>query len=104
MQADPFRAMAKTLKGKTLGFEVPPMETVKQRRLRKLRALCDKHGRETVSSVSGVSDDYLRQILCQFVMPSMRKDRKRQPRNVGDKIARQIEEKMGLGVGWFDND
>ncbi|MBA3590362.1 hypothetical protein [Methylibium sp.] len=79
------------------------METGDQRRKRKLADLCAEHGLAEVASKAGASIAYLDQILKGRLLPA-KKDGSRSPRSLGDAVARTIEERFGLGLGWFDAD
>jgi hypothetical protein len=80
------------------------VETNDERRLRKLKGLCEDHGGPAgVAEKSGLKAVYLEQILKGVLLPPKRGgDRSR--RSLGDPAARAIEDKFGLGRGWFDND
>lgn len=80
------------------------METKGARRLRKLTWLCNEHGgAETVAAESGVSEEYLGQILKGVLLPA-KADGSRSARILGDAAARKIEAAYRLGNGWFDSD
>lgn len=85
------------------GYKRRLMETNDQRRKRKLSDLCAEFGIDAIASDSGLSAEYLRQILNGTLLPK-KGDGTRSPRKLGDEAARSIEEKRGLGIGWFDND
>lgn len=65
------------------------MSTYKERRRANLMALEVKHGSlEQLSNLTGVSASYLSQM--------------KKVRHMGDKVARRIEQKLKLPVGWMD--
>ncbi len=78
------------------------METNSERRLRKLKVLCEAHGAADVAEKAELSLDYLKQILAGVKLPA-KGDNSRSERALGDTSARAIEEAYGLGRGWFDN-
>lgn len=80
------------------------METKRERRLRKLKALCEeKGGYAAVAAEANVNEAALDQILKGVLLPP-RTDGTRNPRTLGDSSARAIEAAYNLGVGWFDSD
>lgn len=79
------------------------METSDERRLRKLRELCDAHGVDEVAVRADLSPPALRQIVKGTLLPQ-KKDGSREPRALGNDAARAIERAYGLPRGWFDND
>lgn len=79
------------------------METNDERRLRKLRELCDRHGVDDVAVKAGLSPPALRQIVKGTLLPA-KKGGDRAPRSLGNESARAIEAAYGLPRGWFDND
>jgi hypothetical protein len=78
------------------------METNSERRLRKLKMLCETHGAADVAEKALLSLDYLKQILAGVKLPA-KGDNSRSERALGDTSARAIEDAYGLGRGWFDN-
>jgi hypothetical protein len=82
-------------------LESYPMETAGERRRRKLRELCETHGRETVAARSNVNPYALEQVIKGVLLPRKR-DGTRSPRNLGDAAARAIEKAFNLPAGWFD--
>lgn len=76
-------------------------ETASERRKRKLIDLCNTHGLQHVASESKVSAAYLDQIIKGALLPE-KSDGSRSQRNVGDPLARKIEDGMGFATGWFD--
>ena len=78
-----------------------PMETANERRLRKLRSLVKKHGRDVIADKAGVNAQSLDQILKGVLLPP-KADGSRSPRSLGDAAARAIEDAFNLGRGWFD--
>lgn len=73
------------------------METNDERRLRKLVAICQQHGRLVVADRAEVNEQTLYQII-ERKMGSRMKN----PKQLGDDIARKIEAAFDLGRGWFD--
>lgn len=82
-------------------LESYPMETAGERRRRKLRELCEKHGRDEVARRSDVNPFALEQVIKGVLLPPKR-DGTRSPRNLGDSAARAIEKAFDLPEGWFD--
>lgn len=83
----------------------PHLETSAERRRRKLVWLCERHGREKIAGWGEVSEVYLRQIINQNPLPSKRKEGGKRIPQVGDDLARTLEDKVpGLCHAWFDND
>jgi hypothetical protein len=80
------------------------LETNAERRRRHLIALCHTYGRAEVARRCGTAEDYLRQIIAGTPMPTVRKDAAKKPKQVGDDLARAIEEGFSLPRGWMDND
>lgn len=74
------------------------METRAERRLRKLRTLASDTpgGIRALADVAGLNWQTLDQILKGVQLPSGN------PRSLGDRAARSIEDAMRLGRGWFD--
>lgn len=83
------------------------METRAERRLRKLRALCEQHqqrgGVVFVAETAGLNANTLDQVLKGALLPA-KADGTRTARTVGDKAATAIEDAFKLGRGWFDAD
>lgn len=82
------------------------METKGERRLRKLRELIarkDIGSHIVLAEIADVSPESLDQIIKGVLLPP-KKDGTQSPRSLGDKAARQIEDKLNLGRGWFDSD
>ena len=81
------------------------METKSERRRRKLNELDrryrDRGGLSYVASTASVSKASLEQIVRGVKLPA-KQDGTRSQRALGDKAARDIEDKLGLGRGWFD--
>lgn len=80
------------------------MDTNDEIRLQRLRQLC----RETEGGVRAVAEkakvknwQTLDQIIKRVELPT-KKDGTTSKRNLGTWLARQIEEKLDLGEGWFD--
>jgi len=80
------------------------METASDRRLRKLRELCDANGGpKAVGKAAGVSGDGLDQVLKGVLLPA-KQDGTRSPRTLGDATARKIEAAYRKPRGWFDTE
>lgn len=77
------------------------IETANERRRRKLKELCDTHGRAAVAQKAGLSSVALEQILKGVLLPA-KADGTRSPRALGDKAAQAIEKALGLPSGWMD--
>lgn len=82
-------------------LEMLPMETGAERRRRKLKDLCEEHGRPAVAEAAGMSAVYLEQIIKGVLLPE-KADGTRSPRSLGDRAARAIEKAFELPEGWFD--
>lgn len=84
----------------TVGYLMPPMQTVFETRRTRLRLLVERHG--SVANLNrelGWEDTNAR--LYQIHNRSIRSDRGT-PYEMGDPTAREIEEKLSLGLGWMD--
>lgn len=90
-------------KGSSGQLDNRQMETNNERRLRKLRLLCQAHGLAEVAARSGQSEASLDQILKGVKLPPKKGDGSRSERALGDTAARAIEDAYELGRGWFDN-
>lgn len=73
------------------------METMDDRRRRKLRALCEEHGIKRLAAKAGVSWANLDQIIKEVVGTGMEN-----PKSLSTATARKIEDAYDLGRGWFD--
>ncbi|WP_336695660.1 S24 family peptidase [Delftia acidovorans] len=81
------------------------MESRSERRKRKLQLLCDAApgGIKAVADAAQMNYQSLQQILAGTLLPP-KKDGSRTPKSLGDKAAEALEDELGLGKGWFDND
>lgn len=79
------------------------METISERRLRKLKALVDTRGLSAIADAAGLSAAALDQVLKGTLMKAKR-DGTRSAKSLGDASARKIEDALDLGRGWFDAD
>jgi hypothetical protein len=81
------------------------VETISDRRRRKLEALAHAHrakgGLAYIAETADVSVASLDQIIKGVLLPA-KADGPRSPRSLGSATARQIEAAMKLGDGWFD--
>lgn len=78
------------------------METISERRTRKLVALAEtKGGVAVIASDCGLSAAALDQIVKGTLLPT-KKDGTRSKKALGNDAARAIEDRYGLGRGWFD--
>lgn len=81
------------------------VETISDRRRRKLEALAQAHrakgGLAYIAETADVSVASLDQIIKGVLLPP-KADGTRSPRSLGSATARQIEAAMKLGDGWFD--
>lgn len=89
-------------------LEPRPMETIGERRRRKLISLVKAAGGgaralEKIASITGLSPASLDQVIKGTLLPP-KKDGTRSPKSLGDPSARAIEEALELGHGWFDSD
>lgn len=77
----------------------PPGMTVRENRRANLQRLLQEvdGNKSRAARIANVSDKYLQQIVRGFQGP---KDRT--PRQVGDRLARQLERGFGKPVGWMD--
>lgn len=79
------------------------METISERRRRKLQGLVDKRGLAKIADAAGLSAAALDQVLKGTLMkPKL--DGTRSAKSLGDLSARKIEDALELGRGWFDAD
>jgi hypothetical protein len=85
-------------------MEAPNLETKAARRKRKLNALVAEHGLEALASKSGLSKDYLTQVIRGYTSSFEQKGGSRSERALGDRACRAIETRYNLGAGWFDTD
>lgn len=80
------------------------METVSERRRRKLTALANARGGVArIAEAAGLSAAALDQVLKGTLLPP-KADGTRNSKSLGDPSARAIEAALGLGHGWFDAD
>ena len=80
------------------------METMSERRRRKLIDLANEHGGPAgIADDCGVSADAIDQVIKGTLLPPKR-DGSRNPKGLGDDAARKIEDGYKLGRGWFDAD
>ncbi|WP_333906110.1 S24 family peptidase [Delftia acidovorans] len=81
------------------------MESRSERRKRKLQLLCDATpgGIKAVADAAQLNYQSLQQILAGTLLPP-KLDGSRTPKSLGDKAAATLEDELGLGKGWFDND
>ena len=81
------------------------METTAERRKRKLADLAQRFaaqgGLTHLAIQADVNPAYLDQIS-KGVLLKPKKDGTRSPRQVGDELARKLEDAFKLGTGWFD--
>ena len=78
------------------------METISERRTRKLIALAEaKGGLSVIADDCDLNPATLDQIVKGVLLP-MKKDGTRSKRSLGNDAARAIEERYDLGRGWFD--
>ena len=85
-----------------MGGPIPTMEPVEETRRTRLRMLVKQHG-----SMASLCQKlgYARTetaTLTRILNANVRHDRGGKPYNMGSPMARQIEEKLSLDVGWMD--
>ena len=73
------------------------METTDDRRKRKLQALCNEYGLKPFAKKVGMSSGAIDQILKGVIGTKMVR-----PKSRSTESACRIEDKLGLGRGWFD--
>lgn len=79
------------------------METISERRRRKLQGLVDQRGLAKIAEAAGLSAAALDQVLKGTLMKA-KLDGTRSAKSLGDVSARKIEDALTLGRGWFDAD
>ncbi len=83
-----------------IGYEIPPMQTVSETRRNRLEMLIERHGSvaELNTALGWARTDPK---LAQIRNANIRKGRAK-PHQMGDAMAREIEEKLTLALGWMD--
>ena len=78
------------------------MQTVDETRRARLRMLVDQHnGMANLCECLGYARNET-STLTRILNGNVRHDRGGKPYNMGEPLAREIEEKLGLPVGWMD--
>jgi hypothetical protein len=85
-----------------VGFQIPSMAIVEETRRVRLQMLVKRHG-----SMASLCEKlgYARNetaTLTRILNANIRHDRDGKPYNMGSPMARQIEEKLSLDLGWMD--
>jgi hypothetical protein len=84
------------------GVQILPMKTVEEVRRSRLRMLVEKHG-SMANFCQAIG--YARNetaTLTRILNANIRHDRDGKPYNMGSPMAREIERKLSLGLGWMD--
>ena len=77
------------------------MQTISETRLARLQMLVKRHGGSLASLNEAIGLDRTDATLSQ-IRTKAPHSKSGKPRSMGDDLARKIEEKLSLGLGWMD--